>query len=750
MFCSKAFFDYFSTRNHLDLFRSQFYIFSMSLKKLTLLLFIISFSLPGLSNNGYKLWLQYHPIEKSQLKDSYLKNLSGYTVVGTSPSLEVAVKEIQTAYDGFFGQSLKEVKNIGNNTLLLGAKADLPREITSALQKEFDQINSEGFIIKRMSHKGQTITVITGNSAVGVLYGTFRFLNEMQQHKDISKINIVDSPKIQKRLLNHWDNLDRTIERGYAGFSIWDWHLLPELIKPEYIDYARANASIGINGTVLTNVNSNALIITPQYIEKAKALADVLRPYGIQIYLTARFSAPIELGDLKTADPLDPEVQKWWKNKADEIYAQIPDFGGFLVKANSEGQPGPLNYKRSHAEGANMLADAVAPHNGIVMWRAFVYSEEDPEDRAKQAYSEFVPLDGTFRDNVLVQVKNGPIDFQPREPFHPMFGAMPDTPLMMEFQITQEYLGFSSHLVFMPKLFQEVLEEDTFVKGEGSSVAKVIDGSLSNKKLTGIAGVANIGNERNWTGHTFGQANWYGYGRLAWDPYMDSEDIADEWVKMTFTSDKAFVDPVKEIMIQSREAVVNYMTPLGLHHIMDAGHHFGPGPWIDQMERPDWTSVYYHKADSNGIGFDRTASGSDALSQYAKPLQEKYSSLETVPEKYLLWFHHVAWDHEMDNGKTLWYNLAAKYQEGVEDVEKMVATWDKMEKYVDAHRFKNVQMMLQIQLKEAKWWRDSCLLYFQQFSQMEFPDFIPEMEHDLEYYKSLQSPYAPGINFRWN
>ncbi len=719
-------------------------------KKFTLLLLLFILPLYGYSQKGYDLWLQYDRIENENISKKYLKNLSGFITYGEDPALQVASDELKMAYEGFFGKPFKETLSIKKNTLVLGKKEDLPSYVLPSVEQDYEVINEEGYIIKTIKIGNTPLTVITGKTGAGVLYGTFRFIKELQLHNRIENLNITESPKIQKRVLNHWDNLDRTVERGYAGFSIWDWHHLPELIKPEYIDYARANASIGINGTVLTNVNANSLVLTPMYIEKVKALADVFRPYGIQVYLTARFSAPLESGDLQTADPLDPEVRQWWKDKADEIYTEIPDFGGFLVKANSEGQPGPNNYGRSHVDGANMLAEAVAPHGGIVMWRAFVYSEHDPEDRAKQAYSEFVPFDGQFHDNVLVQVKNGPIDFQPREPFHPMFGAMPDTPLMMEFQITQEYLGFSSHLVFLPKLFEETLDEDTFVKREGSTVAKIIDGTLSNKKLTGIAGVANIGTAKNWTGHPFGQANWYGFGRLAWDPYLDSEKIAEEWLKMTFSNDEDFVEPMKEQLLNSREAVVNYMTPLGLHHIMDTGHHYGPGPWVDDLGRPEWNPVYYHRADSLGVGFDRTASGSNALAQYAEPIGQKYSSIETTPEKYLLWFHHVPWDYEMENGKTLWYNLAAKYQEGVEDVEEMVETWNQMEEYVDKERFEKTQMLLQIQLKEAKWWRNAVLLYFQQFSKMDLPDFIPEPEHDLKYYQSLEFPYAPGISPSWH
>ena len=420
-------------------------------------------------------------------------------------------------------------------------------------------------------------------------------------------------------MLNHWDNLDRTVERGYAGFSLWDWHKLPDYLDPRYTDYARANASLGINGTVLTNVNANATSLLPEYLAKAAALAAVFRPYGIRVYLTARFSAPVEIGGLKTADPLDPVVAGWWKRKADEIYALIPDFGGFLVKANSEGQPGPQDYGRTHADGANMLADALAPHGGVVLWRAFVYSNDVPEDRAKQAYGEFQPLDGRFRPNVLVQVKNGPIDFQPREPFHPLFGAMPKTPLMMELQITKEYLGFATHLAFLGPLFEEALRADTHAKGEGSTVAKVIDGSLHGYATTGIAGVANVGTDRNWCGGVFACANWYAFGRLAWDHTLTSDRVADEWVRLTFGNDPALVAPVKEMMLGSREAVVDYMTPLGLVHLMAEGHHYGPGPWVSTARRADWNSVYYHRADANGIGFDRTASGSNAVAQYFPP-----------------------------------------------------------------------------------------------------------------------------------
>ncbi|WP_417886728.1 alpha-glucuronidase family glycosyl hydrolase [Zunongwangia sp.] len=717
------------------------------MKKNILSIFLLIISNFAFSQKPYDLWLQYDKIEDQAIRDTYKSQVSNIYFNLNSPTGIVIKEEIQKAFKGLL--DIEPKFDAKAPQLIIATLDKLDASIREELP-DSSKINDEGYFLQYISEKETPKLIISAKTEKGLLYGVFNFIKQMQLRNDLSKLSISDSPKIQKRLLNHWDNLDRSIERGYAGFSIWDWYLLPELIKQEYIDYARANASIGINGTVLTNVNSNALVLSPRYIQKLKALADVFRPYGIQVYLTARFSAPIETGDLETADPLNAEVKQWWKNKADEIYAEIPDFGGFLVKANSEGQPGPNNYGRSHVDGANMLAEAVAPHNGIIMWRAFVYSEEKPEDRAKQAYSEFKPFDGKFKDNVLVQVKNGAIDFQPREPFHPLFGAMPNTPLMMEFQITQEYLGGMSHLVFLPKLFEEVLEEDTYAQGKGSTVAKIIDRQLSNKKLTGMAGVANIGTAKNWTGHPFGQANWYGFGRLAWNPETSAKTIAQDWLKMTFTDKSDFVDPMTKLLLESREAVVNYMTPLGLHHIMAANHHQGPGPWVKDMPRPDWTSVYYHKAASDGIGFDRTSSGSNALEQYAPEIQKKYSDPATTPDKYLLWFHHLPWDYKMKNGKTLWYEIADHYQKGVEQVEDMQKTWQKMQKYVNPQVFVKTNMLLNIQLKEAKQWRNACLLYFQQFSKMDFPDFIPEMTKDLNYYKSLKLPYAPGISPSWN
>ncbi|HMD81183.1 MAG TPA: alpha-glucuronidase, partial [Anaerolineales bacterium] len=489
--------------------------------------------------------------------------------------------------------------------------------------------------------------------------------------------------------------------------------------------------------------------LTPLYLSKVAALADVFRPYGIRIYLTARFSAPVEIGGLKTADPLDAEVKEWWKKKVAEIYTYVPDFGGFVVKANSEGQPGPQSYQRSHADGANMLAEALGPYRGIVMWRAFVYDNNVPEDRAKQAYNEFKPLDGKFLTNVLVQVKNGPVDFQPREPFHPLFGAMPSTPLMMEFQITQEYLGYATHLVYLAPLFKECLDSDTYSKGKGSFVSKVIDGSLEGHKASGMAGVANIGNDRNWCGHPIAQSNWYSFARLAWNPDLTAEEIANEWVRMTYSNEKEVVQTLSRIMMDSREAVVNYMTPLGLHHIMGWDHHYGPAPWIKDKPRADWTSVYYHQADNVAIGFDRTSKGSNALGQYSPEVQKIFEQLENCPEEYLLWFHHVPWDHKMKSGKTLWEELCGHYYNGAESVRKMQIAWNTLRNKIDEDRFIQVRSLLSIQYKEAIWWRNACVLYFQTFSKKDLPAGFEKPDKTLEYYQSLEFRFAPGIRPRW-
>jgi alpha-glucuronidase len=693
--------------------------------------------------DGYQLWLRYTPVSDQQLLQSYRKLIKGWMVESNTPTGDVVRRELHMGLDGLLGQSVEEVNRLKYDNLVIVGTFTSPILSKLNLQRRHANIGDEGYVIFTGMYANQHAIFIAGKTERGMLYGTFHFLRLMQTQKTIDALTIESSPRVKIRILNHWDNLDRTVERGYAGFSLWDWHNLPDYLDPRYTDYARANASIGINGTVLTNVNANALILTPEYLKKVAALADLFRPYGIRVYLTARFSAPIEIGGLKTADPLDPEVRQWWSEKIREIYKYIPDFGGFTVKANSEGQPGPQNYRRTHADGANMLAETLRLYGGVVMWRAFVYDNDVPVDRTKQACDEFKPLDGKFQSNVMVQVKNGPLDFQPREPFHPLFGAMPNTPLIMEFQITQEYLGQGTNLVFLAPLFKETLDADTYCKGPGSTVAKVVDGSLEEHALSGMAGVSNIGDDRNWCGHPFAQANWYAFGRLAWDHTLTSEEIADEWIRMTFTNSEDVVNTIRAMMLASREILVKYMTPLGLHHIMGTGHHYGPAPWVDRG-RADWTPVYYHRADENGIGFDRSSTGTNALEQYQPQVRAMYEDLNTCPEKYLLWFHHVPWDHKMTSGRTLWEELCFKYNSGVDSVTWLQRQWNTLDGKIDGERFAHVKSLLNIQYKEATWWRNACLLYFATFSKKPIPASYEKPDHTLDYYKSLRFPYAPG------
>jgi alpha-glucuronidase len=509
------------------------------------------------AENGYNLWLRYQQKTNADVLKTYRTQIDGVFLQSETPTAQALKTELNLAFTGMLNTKPVFTADAKKARLLFLTSG---KAIELGIVKATDtaSLKTEGYLIKYLPTKQ---LAIVANADMGLLYGGYRLLMLMQANTNLTTINLTSVPKIMLRVLNHWDNLDRTVERGYSGFSIWDWHKLPDYHDPRYTDYARANASIGINGVVLNNVNANALILTPQYLKKVAALANIFRPYGIKVYLTARFSAPIEIGGMPQSDPLDPKVQEWWNQKANEIYSYIPDFGGFLVKANSEGQPGPQNYGRNHQQGANMLALALAPHNGVVMWRAFVYETDPTVDRAKQAYHEFVPHDGTFLPNVLVQVKNGAIDFQPREPFHPMFGAMPKSQLMMEFQITQEYTGCATHLFYQAPLYKEVLDADTYTQGKGSTVAKVIDGSLTNPPLTGIAGVANIGNDFNWCGHPFAQANWYAFGRLAWDHGLSSELIADEWLAATFAPDPQFMRTARTMMMESRENLVDYMTP---------------------------------------------------------------------------------------------------------------------------------------------------------------------------------------------
>ena len=682
------------------------------------------------AEDGHDLWLRYRPLPLNQRPAP-----RAIAATTETPTLNVARAELERGLTGLTGAA---PASEAGATILLGTPSDTPA--VAALNLPLKGAGAEGYLIRTV---GKT-TVIAANSDIGVLYGVFHYLRLVQTGQGVDRLDIASAPAVQHRLLNHWDNLNGTVERGYAGASLWDWWKLPDYKDPRYVDYARANASIGVNGTVLNNVNAKADSLTAPYIAKAAALAEVFRPYGIRVYLSARFSAPIEIGGLKTADPLDPAVRAFWKTKADEIYKAIPDFGGFLVKANSEGQPGPQDYGRTHVDGANMLADAVGPHGGIVMWRAFVYSHEQPDDRAKQGYSEFRAFDGQFRDNVIVQVKNGAIDFQPREPFHPLFGSMPMTALGLEFQITKEYLGFATHLVYLGPLYEETLRSDTYAKGKGSTVAKVVDGALDDHRQTLMAGVANIGADRNWTGSQFDQANWYVFGRLAWNPEASSRDIAADWAKMTFSTDPRFVEPVVTMMMGSREAAVDYMTPLGLHHQMGRSHHYGPGPWVTGGPRADWTSVYYAKAGPDGVGFDRTATGSNAVAQYAPVVAQRFSDLKTVDERDLLWFHHVPWDYRLKSGVSLWDGMVTHYSRGVSYVDGMGKTWETLAPYVDPERHAQVASFLAIQRHEAQWWRDASIAYFQTFSKRPLPAGEAAPAHSLEYYESLNFPYAPG------
>ncbi len=561
-----------------------------------------------------------------------------------------------------------------------------------------------------------TDSSIIASSSIGILYGAYDLLR-LQETGNLSHLSKTEKPAVNLRILNHWDNLDGSIERGYAGKSIWKWDEIildkagefkniSKDLRNRLITYARSNASIGINGAVLNNVNASPQMMTSEYLHKVKVIADIFRPYGIRVYLSINFASPMALGYTKTADPLDMKVQLWWKKKAKEIYASIPDFGGFLVKANSEGQPGPGDYHRSHADGANMLADALKPFGGIVMWRSFVYgANHKGEDRVKQAVSEFKYQDGNFRDNVILQSKNGPLDFQPREPYAPIFDNIHQTPQIAELQITQEYLGQSKHLVYLAPMWKEFFR------------------FVSPDKLKGIAGVSNIGDNANWCGHPFSQANWYAFGRLAWNPSISSEEIAHEWLIQTYEcKDERFTKPVETMMLTSREACVNYMMPLGLHHIFKFDHHYGPEPDGFKAEYPlEWCPVYYHKADAKGIGFDRSSKGTDAVGQYPEPYRSQYDNIQTCPEEYLLWFHHVPWNYRMKSGSTLWQELCMKYNMGVAMVEVYRDYWHTAAKqYMKGHEqeWQHTDSLLNVQLENAKEWRNTCLKYFQTFSKM--------------------------------
>lgn len=654
------------------------------LKRILLVLFISATALPSFSEDGSRLWLRYDTVSVRKQIDKGID----------SPVMRLAENELSTYWKG------------SNVSLQLMADSEY-----FALGKDGYTINVEN-----------GTTVLRSMSETGLLYAAYHLLRLQACGEDCSRLDIKEKPLNDIRILNHWDNPDGTIERGYAGRSLWKWDELPAKVSPRYAEYARANASIGINGTVLNNVNASPEALSSDNLKKVKTLADIFRPYGIKVYLSVNFATPIKLGGLATADPLNSDVAEWWKQKVHEIYSMIPDFGGFLVKANSEGQPGPCDYHRTHAEGANMLASALKPYGGIVMWRAFVYSPSDA-DRAKQAYLEFKPLDGKFLDNVIVQVKNGPIDFQPREPYSPLFGAMPHTQLMVEFQVTQEYLGHSNHLAYLAPMWKE------FYSYYGPSDMKA------------AAGVTNIGDDTNWCGNNLAQSNWYAFGRLAWNPALSSEEIAREWLAQTFTADSRFVRPMTEVMMQSREAVVDYMMPLGLHHIFAWGHHYGPEPWCEiEGARPDWLPTYYHRADKEGLGFDRTTDGSDAVSQYPDSLAAVFNSIDSCPDEFLLWFHHVPWKHEMKSGRTMWDELCLHYQRGVDAARGFRDTWKDMSPYVDAERHAAVAHRFDIQASDAVWWKDACLEYFRTFSHMKYPAGVEKPHFSLKKLKKVKLP----------
>ncbi len=718
-------------------------------------LFVASLIALCRAEDGYRLWLRYDRIDDDALRQSYAAAITEIAVaidperpafLGRG-SLGAARDELVSGLSGLLGKNVPVVPHATRDGAVIVGTARDPALFSLVSESDLRAIGEQGYIVRRIEVAGgQHRILVLGNRDIGALYGAFALLRHLQTHQPLAQLNLVSAPRIDRRVLNHWDDINRHIERGYAGFSLWQWFYLPEYRDPRYRDYARACASIGLNGAVLNNVNAESAYLSAPYLHKIAALAEEFRPYGVHVYLSVRWTAPCDLGGIKTADPLDPAVVAWWRDKAAEIYKIIPDFGGFLVKANSEGEPGPQDYHRTHADGANMLADAVAPYGGIVMWRAFVYAADNATDRVKQAYNEFKPLDGKFRDNVAVQIKNGPLDFMPREPVHPLFGGLAHTPIALEFQISQEYLGQSTQLAYLAPMWKEVLDTDTYAAGPGSTVARVVDGSLYNRRLTVIAGVANTGDDRDWTGHPLAQANWYAFGRLAWDQTLTAAAIVDEWTRMTFSNDARLVQPLTGMLLASREAVVDYSMPLGLHHLMATGHHYGPGPWVGNLKRGDWNPTYYHRADATGIGADRTATGSNAVEQYAPELAKRWSDLATCPDEYLLWFHHLAWDYRMRSGATLWDELCRHYQRGVDAVRGWQRTWESLRPYVDAERYEHARALLVRQEADARDWRDACLLYFGQFSKRPLPAGVEPPAHPLKYYESIELTSMPGYH----
>lgn len=673
---------------------------------------------PAQSEDGYRLWLRYPPTLR--LVEQYRRMLTHVVVEGTSPTADVIRKELTNAASQLLATTVKSTFEVSTGGLVVGTPNTSATIRQLAWQSDLARAGGEGYLIRSTTVDNRRVLVIASETEIGALYGAFHLLRLIQTGQSIENLRLLERPRVQLRLLNHWDNLDGTIERGYAGRSLWKWSELPDTLQPRYTDYARVNASIGINGSVINSVNADVRMLSAEYLTKAAALANVWRPYGVRVYLSANVAAPMRLGGLKTADPLNPEVADWWKAKAAEIYKLIPDFGGFTVKANSEGQPGPKDYGRTHAEGANALADAVAPYGGHVIWRAFIYDEDVDPDRAKRAYIEFTRLDGQFRRNVLVQVKNGPIDFQPREPFHPLFGALPATPLVAEIQPTQEYLGQAKHLVYLGTMWEEFLKADTHARGSGSTVARVVAGEVLPYRVTGMAAVVNPGEDANWCGHHFSQSNWYAAGRLAWNPELSAAQIADEWIRMTFTNEPKPVQTIHDLMMRSHEVFVKYTMPLGLHHLI-GGDHYAPMPDNARAPRADWTATYYHQASPDGIGFDRTMKGNKAVGQYFPPVRDTFDSLKTCPEKYLLWFHRRRWDDRLKSGRTVWEELCATYAEGARQAAEMQTLWQSLAAHIDPQRHKEVGDRLAVQVADAARWRDRILQYFQKFSGRPIP-----------------------------
>lgn len=668
---------------------------------------------PRLSDNS-SLWLDYALLSEAR-RMAWAAELRGYWCPQPgSDILDNALTELQRGAASLLGQGLKRFESSQNaGTLLLGTLATIRQHIPHDLLALVQSLPPEGFAIVSSTAEAGGL-VIASQTEPGVLYGVFHLLRYMQMCEPSSNLKLMEAPKIGLRMLNHWDNLGGGIERGYAGSSLWNWDQLPDVVDSRYEEYARFCASLGINGTVINNVNANPAILSGAYLEKVAVLAGILQRWGIKTYLSANFSSCLEpreetrdrsrrggIGVLETADPLDPRVQQWWRNKATEIYNMIPDFGGWLVKADSEGMPGPRQYGRSHADGANMLADALAPHGGILLWRTFVYGNDD--DRAKDVYSEFKDYDGQFRDNVVLQAKNGPIDFQPREPFAPIFGAMPQTDLALEFQITKEYLGHSTTLCYLAPMWAEVLRADTWAQGKGSTVGRVIDGTLnSSHRRTCITGVANTGDDENWCGSIFNQANWYAFGRMAWNHELEPEAIAREWVQLTFGTESDVTASIVKMMMGSYDATVNYTMPMGLVLLCDWGHH-KPDPKKRQN---------YHGGTATGLGIDRTRAGTGYVDQYFTPLNERYNRIDSTPLEYLLWFHHVPWDHVLGSGRSLWEELRFRYHSGAAYVDQMVETWQRIDDNIDPAKYESVLKQLHAEQEYARLWRKTCLDYF--------------------------------------